>query len=73
MLTRHPAVSEAVSFAIPDEMFGQEIGVAVVLKPEQKLGQDELKKWTAEKLAKFKIPKKVSTETSCWQTTAPLF
>ncbi|EOO01907.1 putative peroxisomal-coenzyme a synthetase protein [Phaeoacremonium minimum UCRPA7] len=59
VLTRHPAVSEAVSFAIPDEMFGQEIGVAVVLKPGQKLTQDGLKKWTAEKLAKFKIPKKI--------------
>jgi acyl-CoA synthetase (AMP-forming)/AMP-acid ligase II len=59
VLTRHPAVSEAVSFAIPDEMFGQEVGVAIVLKSGQKLGEDELKKWVADKLAKFKVPKKV--------------
>ncbi|KAH6641766.1 hypothetical protein F5144DRAFT_600367 [Chaetomium tenue] len=59
VLTRHPAVSEAVSFAIPDEMFGQEIGVAVVLKPGVKLVEAELKAWVAEKLAKFKVPKKV--------------
>ncbi|KAM7207604.1 acetyl-CoA synthetase-like protein [Naviculisporaceae sp. PSN 640] len=59
VITRHPAVSEAVSFAIPDEMMGQEIGLAVVLKPGQKLGQDELKAWVADKLAKFKVPKKV--------------
>ncbi|KAG7289769.1 hypothetical protein NEMBOFW57_006145 [Staphylotrichum longicolle] len=60
VLTRHPAVSEAVSFAIPDEMYGQEVGVAVVLKPEAgRLGEGELKAWVAEKVAKFKVPKKV--------------
>jgi oxalate---CoA ligase len=58
VLTRHPAVSEAVSFAIPDEMYGQDIGVAIVLKPGQKLTKDELNKWVAESLAKFKVPKK---------------
>jgi len=60
VLTRHPAVSEAVSFAIPDDLYGQDIGVAIVLKPGQKLGQDDLRNWVAEKLAKFKVPKKVS-------------
>ncbi|TDZ71557.1 putative peroxisomal-coenzyme A synthetase [Colletotrichum trifolii] len=59
VLTRHPAVSEAVSFAIPDEMYGQEIAVAIVLKQGQQLRQDELRGWVAEKLAKFKVPKKI--------------
>ncbi|GJC98694.1 AMP-binding enzyme [Colletotrichum higginsianum] len=59
VLTRHPAVSEAVSFAIPDDMYGQDIGVAVVLKPGQQLKGDDLKKWVSEKLAKFKVPKKI--------------
>ncbi|TDZ33494.1 putative peroxisomal-coenzyme A synthetase [Colletotrichum spinosum] len=59
VLTRHPAVSEAVSFAIPDEMYGQEIAVAIVLKHGQQLRQDELRGWVAEKLAKFKVPKKI--------------
>lgn len=60
VLTRHPAVSEAVSFAIEDEMYGQDIGVAVVLKPGKTLKEAELRGWVAEKLAKFKTPKKVS-------------
>jgi acyl-CoA synthetase (AMP-forming)/AMP-acid ligase II len=59
VLARHPAVSEAVSFAIPDEMYGQEVAVAVVLKPGQRLEAAELKKWVLEKLAKFKVPKEV--------------
>ncbi|KAI8963709.1 acetyl-CoA synthetase-like protein [Daldinia sp. FL1419] len=59
VLTRHPSVSEAVSFAIPDELYGQDIGVAVVLKSGARLEQDELRAWVNEKLAKFKVPKKI--------------
>lgn len=40
-------------------MYGQEVGVAIVLKPNQKLDEKELKAWVADKLAKFKVPKKV--------------
>ncbi len=40
-------------------MYGQEVGVAIVLKPGEKLGGGELKAWVADKLAKFKVPKKV--------------
>ncbi|KAL5630353.1 hypothetical protein BROUX41_000225 [Berkeleyomyces rouxiae] len=59
VLTRHAAVSEAVSFAIPDEMYGQDIGVAIVLKPGQSLKPEEVKAWVSERLAKFKTPKKI--------------
>ncbi|EAA31566.3 putative fatty acid transporter FAT2 [Neurospora crassa] len=60
VLTRHPAVSEAVSFAIPDEMYGQEVAVAIVLKPgQQKVDAEEFKQWVGSKLAKFKVPKKI--------------
>ncbi|KAK8048959.1 peroxisomal-coenzyme A synthetase [Apiospora phragmitis] len=59
VLARHPAIAEAVSFAIPDEMYGQEIGVAVVLRPGETLDEAGLRAWTAEKVAKFKVPKKV--------------
>ncbi|KAI1763982.1 acetyl-CoA synthetase-like protein [Hypoxylon sp. FL1150] len=59
VLTRHPSVSEAVSFAIPDDLYGQDIGVAVVLKSGKKLERDELKAWVNERLAKFKVPRKI--------------
>ncbi|KAH8772115.1 hypothetical protein BGZ57DRAFT_425742 [Hyaloscypha finlandica] len=59
VLARHPKVGEAVSFAIPDEMYGQEVAVAVVPKSGQKITEEELKDWVADKLAKFKVPKKV--------------
>lgn len=59
VLTRHPKIGEAVSFAIPDEVYGQDIGVAVVLKSGQQLTAEGLKAWVAERSAKFKVPKKV--------------
>ncbi|KAI9752615.1 MAG: hypothetical protein M4579_005563 [Chaenotheca gracillima] len=59
VLAQNPAVSEAVSFAIDDEMYGQDIGVALVLKQGSSLGEDEMKKWVGERVAKFKIPKKI--------------
>jgi acyl-CoA synthetase (AMP-forming)/AMP-acid ligase II len=58
--SQHPAVVEAVSFAIDDEFYGQEVAVAVVVKPGMELRADEFKAWFAERAAKFKIPKKVS-------------
>jgi oxalate---CoA ligase len=61
VMTRHPAVAEAVSFAVPDEMLGQEVGVAVVLKGGERLGADELRSWMGERVARFKVPKKVSS------------
>ncbi|CAK4033343.1 peroxisomal-coenzyme A synthetase [Lecanosticta acicola] len=60
VLAQHPAVAEAVSFAMPDEMLGQEVGVAIVLK-EGGNGVDEegVKAFMREKVANFKVPKRV--------------
>ena len=59
VVAQNPAVAEAVAFALADEMYGQDVGLAVVLKDGQMINADELRKWIAEKLAKFKVPKKV--------------
>lgn len=59
VVTQHPAVAEAVCFAIPDDVFGQNIGLAVVLQEGAKINQDELRQWMLTKVAKFKVPKLV--------------
>lgn len=59
ILLSHKAVSEAVCFAVPDEMFGQEIHAAVVLKQGFNVTEKELRSYVAEKVVKFKVPKKV--------------
>jgi oxalate---CoA ligase len=60
MLAQHPKVGEAVAFAVEDEMFGQDIGIAVVPKDTQSLSEGELKAWMAQRVARFKLPKSVS-------------
>jgi oxalate---CoA ligase len=59
VLLSHEAVAEAVCFAVPDEMYGQEIHTAVVVKQGKKVAEKELQQYVAKKVAKFKIPKKV--------------
>lgn len=59
VVAQHQAVGEAVSFAIPDEMYGQEVALAVVLKDGQEVSEEALRNWIREKVAKFKVPKKI--------------
>ena len=59
VIAHHPAVGEAVSFAIEDEMYGQDVAVAVVLKDKQQVTEEQLKEYMRGKVAKFKVPKKV--------------
>lgn len=55
----HPSVAEVVSFAIPSEMYGQEVGVAVVVKDGRSLSEKDIMDFVASKTAKFKVPQRV--------------
>ncbi|MBC7172544.1 MAG: AMP-binding protein, partial [Polyangiaceae bacterium] len=58
-LRRHEAVAEVAVIGIPDARLG-EVGMAfVVLKPGASLGEDELIAWSRERLANFKVPRRV--------------
>ena len=59
VVAQNPSVGEAVSFAIPDEMYGQDVGLAVVLKEGKKMTGEELRGWVATRVAKFKVPRRV--------------
>jgi acyl-CoA synthetase (AMP-forming)/AMP-acid ligase II len=70
LLVLHPSIGEAVSFAIPDpDRYGEDIGVAVVLKGNASLPEDTLKSWVATKVAKFKVPKRVCASQVDTRTT----
>lgn len=71
VVAQNPSVVEAVCFAISDEMYGQDIGLAVVLKDGEKATPEELRKWIATKVAKFKVPKQVSKRFAAWFTGLP--
>jgi long-chain acyl-CoA synthetase len=55
----HPSVYEAAVFGIPHERLGEELVVAVYLKPGASLDAAELQAHVAERLAGFKVPSKV--------------
>ncbi|KAI1975746.1 hypothetical protein LOZ53_004584 [Ophidiomyces ophidiicola] len=59
IITQNPHVGEAVSFAIPDQIYGEDIGVAVVIKKKGSISEDQLRTEIAQKVAKFKVPKKI--------------
>lgn len=53
----HDAVGECAVFGVPDDRLGEEVGVAVVVKPGVKVTADELRQHCAKRLAKYKIPR----------------
>lgn len=57
-LLAHESVKEAVSFAVPDEKYGEEVNAAVILKDDSHIEEEDLKKFALERLAAFKIPKR---------------
>ena len=56
---RHAAIAECCVFGVPDERLGEEVGVAIVLKPGERLSDDELRAHCAELAAKHKVPRYV--------------
>jgi acyl-CoA synthetase (AMP-forming)/AMP-acid ligase II len=57
VLLAHPAVAEAVCFALPDAKYGEEVYAAVVLKGEATA--EALQAFCRERLADFKVPKTI--------------
>ena len=55
-----PAVSEAVSFGIPSEMMGQEVGVAVVAKGGMSVTEKAIIEFVKNRLSNHKTPRRVS-------------
>ena len=56
---RHPAVAECSVFGVKDERMGEEIGVAVFLKPGHELDQTGLQKHCLDLMARHKVPRYV--------------
>jgi len=60
VLYQHPAVHMCAVIGLPDPKWGEVGKACVVLKPGQSASEDELLKFMAERLAKYKVPKSVS-------------
>jgi acyl-CoA synthetase (AMP-forming)/AMP-acid ligase II len=59
ILMDHPLIEQAVCFGYEDKMLGEEIAAAIIVKEGQNCSEMDVKNYAEEKLAKFKIPKKI--------------
>ena len=59
VLSDHPAIAQAVTFALPHPKLGEEVAAAVVLREGAEATEREIRDFAAERLADFKVPRKV--------------
>ncbi len=59
VLMDHPAVLQVVTFGIPHQKLGEEVGAVVVLKDGASAGERQLRDFAATRLADFKVPRKI--------------
>ena len=57
VLLRHPAVKQAVAFAVTHPSLGEDVAAAVVLHDGQTVSMQELRLFAASYLADFKVPR----------------
>ena len=56
---RHPAIAECCAFGVPDHRLGEEVGVAILLKPGEALTDAELRAFCGGLTASYKVPRYV--------------
>jgi acyl-CoA synthetase (AMP-forming)/AMP-acid ligase II len=58
-LLDHPSVAQALTFALPDEKLGEEVGAAIVLREGAAATEAEIRDYARARLAAFKVPRRV--------------
>jgi len=58
-LMAHPAVAQAIAFAMPHAKLGEDVAAAVVLREGASADERSLRDFLAGKLADFKVPRKI--------------
>jgi acyl-CoA synthetase (AMP-forming)/AMP-acid ligase II len=59
LLSDHEAIAEAAAVGVDDEEFGQRLKAFVVLHDGQDVGEDDLKAYVKQHLARFKVPREI--------------
>ena len=59
VLLDHPAVAQAVTFAMPHAKLGEEVAAAVTLAEGAEASEAEIREFASRRLADFKVPRKI--------------
>ena len=59
VLVQHPAIAQAIAFAMPHPTLGEDVAAAVVLNNNASATQSEIREFAAARLADFKVPSQV--------------
>ena len=59
VIASHPAVAEVSVAGVPDEYLGEAVKAWVVLREGQRVSVDELRSFSKERLAGYKVPKQI--------------
>ncbi|HEV2171342.1 MAG TPA: acyl--CoA ligase, partial [Candidatus Binatus sp.] len=59
VLGTHPAVAQAVAFAVPDHRLGEDVAAAVVLQPGHVASEIEIRNHAASLIADYKVPHRI--------------
>ena len=59
VLMAHPAVAQAVAFAMPHPKLGEDVAALIVLRDGAEAGERELRAFAARSLADFKVPRTI--------------
>lgn len=59
VLLRHPAVADAAAFAVPHAELGEDLAAAVVIREGAEAGEAEIRRFAAQYLTEFKVPRRI--------------
>jgi long-chain acyl-CoA synthetase len=59
VLYQHPQIAAAAVIGVPDELYGEEVAAVLVLKPGEKISEQEVMEFCKARLADYKCPKTV--------------
>ncbi|KND92412.1 putative peroxisomal-coenzyme A synthetase [Tolypocladium ophioglossoides CBS 100239] len=60
IILAHEAIHQVACFKVPDETYGEDIGVAVIVKPGYHLSPLDVKRFVRQQSVHFKVPKMVT-------------
>jgi acyl-CoA synthetase (AMP-forming)/AMP-acid ligase II len=59
VLLQHPAVADAVAFAVPHPTLGEDVASAIVLRPGMAATPNDIRQFAIGRIADFKVPRQV--------------